>query len=151
MGAITRQILFAVKTNDILVWGGYTATIGLSEPITTPTSIYTSLTNAGVAFPIKEIGNNYNTMVLIDADDSLWLWGDSPQGEAGTELNPYRILSNPSFPFSWSFTRNQKLVGITKFRGIFKNLCSSGNLAFNFSYKIYTTHGTHGEEIKTLL
>lgn len=137
IGGVARDCFIALTASDVKAWGQFTSVVGLSEPTSTPTSILTTLTNAGVRMPIKEIANNSNILALIDADDSLWVMGDNAMGEGGigTEITPYRTYKNgtSSGPFAWDFTRGQaRITTPTKLRGRFKNLCNSGNIAFYF-------------------
>lgn len=137
IGGVARDCFIALTASDVKAWGQFTSVVGLSEPTASPTSILTTLTNAGVRMPIKEIANNSNILALIDADDSLWVMGDNPMGEGGigTEITPYRTYKNgtSSGPFAWDFTRGQARISTpTKLRGKFKNLCNSGNIAFYF-------------------
>lgn len=136
-GGVNRDCYVICTASDILTWGQFTSVFGLADGITTPTSILSTLTAVGVTLPIKEIANEQNCLALIDADDSLFVWGDNPMGEGGNgnEIQNYRTYKagSSSAPFSWDFLRNQNLITTPyKMKGKFKNLCNSGNLAFYF-------------------
>lgn len=133
IGGISRACYVATDGTNMWGWGQFASYIGLSDNTTTPTLITSTLTAGGVNFPLKQIANNYNILGIIDANDDLFFYGDTPMGESGTgqQLNPYRTVT-PGFPFVWSFTRGQKLIGVTQLRGKWKNLCNSGSIAFFF-------------------
>lgn len=140
IGGISRACYVALTATDIKAWGQFTSFVQLSDNVTTPTSILSQFTAQGLVMPIKEIANNYNILAMIDANDHLWMLGDNPMGEAGIgdEINPY---NTGSFPFSWSFTRGQKMITTpVQVRGKWKNLCNSGSIAFYFH-----AQGMHNE------
>jgi hypothetical protein len=133
IGGISRNCFVAATASDILAWGQFTEYVNLPTNTTTPTSILSQFTTAGLRMPLKNIGNSSNILALIDADDSLFVLGDTPQGEGGNgqEVNPYRTYKAGTFsgPFSWDFLRGQKLISTPyKFRGRFKNLQTGGQI-----------------------
>lgn len=140
IGGISTCATVVATATDILTYGQHTSVFGLSNNITTPTSILSSLTAVGLVMPIKELGKNSNILQIIDANDNLFVWGDSPHGEAGigVELPNLRVYDPPGgnpadhtiFPFSWDFTRNQRLVGPVQVRGKYKNISNGSCIVF---------------------
>lgn len=100
VGVIVIETLNAGVYN-LLAYGYLASYIGLTDLLGTPTSVKTSFTDIGMAFPLKKMVCSYNTLHIIDANDNHYTIGDNPVGECGSsgEYSPWRTQS----PDPWNY------------------------------------------------
>lgn len=137
IAGITRAGYVAITTTDILAWGPFSGYFqGLSDGVTTPTSILSSFTAQGLVMPLKQAVPSWNTLHLIDANSNMFAEGDNAQGEIGNgiQINPWATYKNgtSSAPFAWDFSRGSLMQTVTQIPGKFTNLCGGSNIAFLF-------------------
>ena len=125
----------AITATDIKVWGPFTSYFGLSDGITTPTSVLSSFTSIGLVMPLKQAVSSWNTIHFIDASDNMFAEGDNMQGEIGNgvQYNNWPNYSHSGLaPYQWDFGRGQLLQGPIQITGKWTNLCGGSNIAFFF-------------------
>lgn len=136
IGAIARACYFAVSNTDIKAWGPFASYVGLTDNLTTPTSILSQFTSIGLVMPLQQICTNWNCIHFVDANHHLFARGDNVQGEIGNGIQyptwaTYTFAGNPS-PFAWSFNKGELMQSPIQIPGTFYNVCSSMCLAFYF-------------------
>lgn len=137
IAAITRACYVAISPTDIKVWGPFSAYFsGLSDGVTTPTSVLSSFTSVGLQMPLKQSISNYNTIHFIDNKNDLYGEGDNIMGEVGNgvQINPWRTYKNgtSSAPFAWDFARGQLMQSPIQIPGKWYQVFGGSNIAFFF-------------------
>jgi alpha-tubulin suppressor-like RCC1 family protein len=83
IGAIGQGVFIVATATDILAWGGLSQAVGLPSNTQTPTSVLATFQKAGLQLPVREIASDWNSAMLLDANNNLFSIGDAVHGSTG--------------------------------------------------------------------
>ncbi len=130
IGAIGSGVCIIRTGTDVLAFGTFASYVGLSNNVSTPTSILSTWTGAGVTFPLIKMVGNYNTLQIIDANHDRYTCGSNVCGEFGNglEYNPYRL--RPTTTWQWNLNSGELVQSIVKQQGKWADVQTSTTFAF---------------------